>query len=223
MTNPTPSPFLARASAGTGYLPEAGVHHGRLLIVVDLGTQVESFKDRTSRMRKVLLGWELAHEKGPDGDPHVIGAVYSWTFTPQSNLRSMLKLWRGRDLAADADFDVVGLLGEPCLVTVEHRRAQGSDREFARVANVSAVPKGTTVPPLSRPPLWWHITSTTPIPDVSWMPFVFGEDIATVIGRCLEKGGDGRRQGRTGNGNGNGNGGGSGNGAAASNNDDVPY
>jgi hypothetical protein len=219
MTKKQQSPFLARASVGgSAFLPDAGTHLARLLSMVDLGTQVEVFKDKTSRMRKLLLAWELVNEKGPDGDPCVIGAVYSWSFSIQANLRSMLKVWRGRDLATDADFDLCELLGEPCLVTVEHRRSQGSDREFARVAGVTPVPKGTTVPPLSRQPLWWHLSSAAPIPDEPWMPFVFGEDIATVIGRCLEKGGDGRRQGRASNGGGGDTGSGNNGG-----NGDVPF
>jgi hypothetical protein len=49
------------------------------------------------------------------------------------------------------------------------------------------------VPPLVRQPLFWETASNEPVPDLAWIPWLYGERVSDVIKRSIERGGNGRR------------------------------
>lgn len=121
-----------------------GTHVGRCIALIDLGTTESKF----GKKRDVLIRWELPHEKQHDGEPFTIGQFYNQSLNEKSNLRAMLKSWRGRDFTEEelAGFDPRKILGHTCMVGVIEKRGESGDVRHV-VGSVSAMPKGMEVPP----------------------------------------------------------------------------
>lgn len=120
-----------------------GTHVGRCIALIDLGTTDSKFGAK----RDVLIRWELPHEKQSNGEVFTIGQFYNQSLNEKSNLRAMLKSWRGRDFteAELAGFDPRKILGQPCMVGVIEKKGDGGDVKHV-VGSVSAMPKGMEVP-----------------------------------------------------------------------------
>lgn len=188
--------FKVKATSGGGVdMPPPGNHPAVLVGLVDLGTHQETFKqkngpDRTANLRKVYLVWELVTEKvsGKIGVNHVIAHAYFLAFGPTTALRKMVEGWRGKAFADDEEFDLVRLLDQKCLVNVTHGTSKTSGKVYAKVDKVSAVPKGMTVPEPQKVSFTWSVGNDhlEDLPD--WLPYIYGEPVSQVIGRCQEIG-----------------------------------
>lgn len=127
-------------------------------MVVDQGVQQGGkFKPQ----RKVYLRWELPNErttwKDRDGQEHsgpmIIGKQYTLSLSEKANLRADLESWRGRSFTEQElkGFDVVNVLGKPCMIGVTHNTS--GTKTYANVSAVMGLPKGTTVPPPHNKPV----------------------------------------------------------------------
>lgn len=135
----------------TGTVPEpcpAGNHVARCIGLIDLGTQTEDYLGKTKHQRKVLIKWETPLEtkvfKEENGEqPYVLSKEYTMSLGEKSNLRKDLEAWRGRGFTEQelSGFDLQNILGAPCLINVIHQ-----DNGYAKITNVSPLPKGTTCP-----------------------------------------------------------------------------
>lgn len=128
-----------------------GTHVGRCIALIDLGTSETKF----GKKRDVLIRWELPHEKQSDGEPFTIGQFYNQSLNEKSNLRAMLKSWRGRDFTEEelAGFDPRKILGHPCMVGVIEKKGDTGELRHV-VGSVSAMPKGMAVPEQVNPSLY---------------------------------------------------------------------
>lgn len=126
----------------------AGNHVARCIGLIDLGTQEETYQGKPKRQRKILIKWETPLEtkvfKEENGEqPYIISKEYTMSLADKSNLKKDLESWRGRAFTEQelAGFDLKNVLGVPCLVNVIH-----NDNGYAKITNVSPLPKGTTCP-----------------------------------------------------------------------------
>ena len=139
-------------SKGGDFTPvPAGIHHGVCYAVIDLGTQPSTMY---APSRKVLLIWELPHERGDFKDqtsgvvknlPRVISKEYTLSTGTKSNLRKELESWRGRPFTAEEaqEFEVGVLAGKNCQLNVAHRPSKDGTKTYANVISIVPLAKGT--------------------------------------------------------------------------------
>ena len=120
----------------------AGTHLAICYLLADIGHQDSAFGVK----QKVVIGWELPHEKMQDGRPFGCSKMYTLSLNEKANLRHDLEAWRSRQFTqAELDgFDLTAILGKPCQVTIVHE-VKG-DKTYSNVASVTAVAKGMIVP-----------------------------------------------------------------------------
>jgi hypothetical protein len=124
-----------------------GNHVARCIGMIDIGTQQGEYQGKTTYARKIVIRWELPNELMEEGDfagkPFIVSKFYTASLSEKANLRKDLVSWRGREFTADElkGFDAKNILDKPCMVNVTH-----NDKGKAKVAGVTPVPKGMTVP-----------------------------------------------------------------------------
>lgn len=135
-------------SGGDFAIAPAGNHVGICYQMIDLGQQYTAAYDKWQP--KVLLGWELPHEKMDDGRPFMVSSRYTMSFHEKAILRRDLESWRGRPFtdAELAGFDLKAVLGKACMINVVHNEHNG--KTYANVKSVAAMPKGMEVPELTN-------------------------------------------------------------------------
>lgn len=156
-------PIIAKESETTFKPVSPGTKGARCFGVIDLGTQLPN-NPTFKPMRKVLIQWEIPEETYEfDGKvmPVTIMKEYSLTLGKKkkaSNLRKDLDSWRGTPFTeAEAQgFDIRNLIGVPCMLSIAHYEKQDGETG-AKVAAVSGLPRGMTVPPLVHPKVYYEI------------------------------------------------------------------
>jgi hypothetical protein len=129
-------------------LPPSGAHLGVCYRIVDLGTQVESYKGETKRQRKVILSWELPQEKMADDRPFSISKRYTFSAHEKSNFRLDLEAWRAKPFTQEElrTFDILKLLSKACVLTITHKEKEGGGDVYANIVSISPPMKGVAVP-----------------------------------------------------------------------------
>ena len=172
---------------GTRELPEAGSHPAALVAIIDLGTHDEEYQGETKSQRKVFLCWELVGEKMSGSTMNfVLGREYTLSYHQKAALRQTAEKLRKKPYQEGEEIDYSRMLGFPCLVTVEHKKAANSDKVYARIKDVTALPKGMQCPRPQREPFAWAIEDGGDAPDFDWLPRVFGERVADKVSRSSE-------------------------------------
>ena len=153
-------PEFLPADTGKDFeLPPTGTHPAICYRIIDMGTQQVEFQGAVKYQRKVLISWELAHEKMADGRPFTISKKYTWSTHEKAALRKDLESWRGRKFGAE-DFGLGGfsmkkLLGVPALLGVVHNFNNG--REYANIVAVLAAAKGQVTHKATNPLLFFDL------------------------------------------------------------------
>lgn len=139
---------LSSDGGGNYELTPAGTHVATCYRIIDLGTQKTNWQGQEKAQSKVLIAWELAHEKMADGRPFTISKRYTASLHEKAGLRKDLQAWRGRPFNDDelAAFNISKLLGVPCQLGVAHVTKDG--KTYANITAILGVSKGTQVPPL---------------------------------------------------------------------------
>lgn len=125
--------------------------------MIHIGTVQEDYMGETKTLNKIRVGWELPEELRMFGDkgelPLVIDREYTLSMHEKSNLRAMLKSWRGKDFTDEEakSFDVTKLLGKPCMINIIHKQSKDGTKTYAQIAGVTAVPKSLKVPAQINP------------------------------------------------------------------------
>ena len=180
--------FKMKSSSGEGgqfEIPPAGNHPAVLVGIIDLGTRPSTFQGKTTDRREVYLVWELTAEKKAGGSTnHTIARAYTLSLNAKANLAKLIGQWRGKALAEGEEFDLLRLLGKPCLLNVTHKPS--GDRTFAEVGGASPAPKGLTVPPATIKPVSWDVEDGTDVPDLEWVPFFYGHSAKDEIEQSYE-------------------------------------
>ena len=141
--------------AGGGDFKQAptGTHIARCIRLTDLGTQHGEYQGQPNVRNQVLVTWELCNEMMEEGKPFIVSHFYTNSLNEKATLRAHLEAWRGRQFteAEAKKFDLMNILGKPCMVTVVE-----NDKGKSKVASVSAMPKGMTAPePVNKPSAFW--------------------------------------------------------------------
>ena len=179
---------MQATSKGSGdfEVPPEDNHGAFLVAIVDLGTQKVSYQGTVKELAQVYLCWELTNcpMSGMKDVNHVIGKAYTLSLHVKSGLYKMIHSWRGQPLAEGETLDLHKLFGVPCLVNVTH--SPGTEgRVFAKMADVSRVPKNMKVEKAKRPTLFWEI-ETGDLSQLDWLPWSFGSKISDLVQEAPE-------------------------------------
>lgn len=190
--------FKVKASSGKGGEFEtapAGNHPAVLVGLIDLGTQETEYAGEVKWQPQVYLVWELTTEKqaGLKDRNHLIARSFTLSFNSKAMLRGFIEKWRGKAFADDEEFDLTRVLGQPCLLTVEHKVSAGGNT-YARVTSVGGVPKGLPIPPAQNKPVAVELGGEIP----EWIPYLYGEPVKDVVAKSREKSGKGNSSNGTG-------------------------
>lgn len=196
----------AKTGGGDYEMVPQGNHPGVLIALIDLGTHYESFQGQgEKKTRKVMFVWEVEAEVDGKDKRLVIGRDFNvYTndkgeviYGQKSNIRKLLEGWRGKAYGEDEDIDLEAVWKKPCLVSVKHDKTNRG-KDVSKVDNVSALPKGMAALKPSFECLTYSADSDDAVPSAEWLPRMYGEKLADVIGRSLEHNGSGRREGGNG-------------------------
>jgi hypothetical protein len=187
----------AKPAGEQGEAAPAGNHPAVCVALIDLGTQETDYKGEKSTNRKVFLVWEIPGELRSDGKPFVLGRDYNLTLGKKAALRALIETWRGPALSDDEEFDITKLVGKPCLLSVVHKESVNSGNTYAKIDGVGQLPKGMAAPKPTRPTVLWSLEDDTPVPDLDWLPFVYGTPIKDVVAASEEVKGAGQPAGAT--------------------------
>lgn len=132
-------------------IPE-GTYVAICVRVIDLGTQVTTFKGADKTQRKVLIAWEVPEvivEFDGEEKPALVMNRYTASLHDKARMRADLEAWRGKRFTADelTGFDLKNVLGTACQIQVIH----SEDGSYANVAAIMALPKGMTKPTPHHP------------------------------------------------------------------------
>lgn len=175
----------ASNKGGDFEIPPAGAHAAVLVAIVDLGTQTESYGGETSEAEKIYLAWEIPGEKTKDGASHLICAGYTKSLNKKANLRRMIEGWRGKQFDDDEEFQIVKILGKPCLLQVVHGKSNNGNN-YAKVESVGQLGKGMANPVATHEPFAWEIhEDASKLPD--WLPYLIGESVPDKVKKSAEK------------------------------------
>jgi hypothetical protein len=136
------------SSSGGDFKPiPEGTYVAVCVRVIDLGTQISTFKGADKLQRKVLVAWEVPDEIVEyEGEkrPALIMQRYTASLADKANLRKHLEAWRGRRFTEEElrGFDLKNVLGKPCQMQILH----SEDGAYANVAAIMALPKGMASP-----------------------------------------------------------------------------
>jgi len=137
---------------------EAGTYAARCISMIEIGTVKEIFQGEEKEMRKVRITWELPTEKKvfkeENGEqPYVMSKEFTLSMHENATLRKYLQDWRGQvftESEAKA-FDILVLLGKPCMLSVTHKVSQKNGKTYAEISGVSKLMKGLDCPPQINP------------------------------------------------------------------------
>ncbi len=166
-------------SKGGDFTPvSAGIHHAVCYAVIDLGTQPSQMY---SPSRKVLICWELPHERGDfknqatghtENLPRAISKEYTLSTGSKANLRKDCESWRGRAFTQqEADeFETAVLVGHNCQLNVAHKPSRDGTKTYANVISVVPLPKGASKLKPENPTMVWDLPKSGPITFPPTMP-----------------------------------------------------
>lgn len=132
-------------------VPE-GNHVARCISIIDLGTADSEWQGTVKKRTRVLLTFEFPEHtavfKEEDG-PQPLGrsVTYTASLSQKATLRNHLQSWRGRAFTAEelVKFDLVNVLGQPCLASVQHV-TNDSGKTTDKITGLSSLPKGLECP-----------------------------------------------------------------------------
>jgi len=128
---------------------DPGTHAAVCNMVVLLDQQRTEWQGQEKIVDQVYIRWEVPSERVEyevDGvkkeGPMTIGKTYTSSLSERANLRKDLTNWRGREFTDEElqGFDIEGILGKPCQISVTHRESNG--KTYQNVTAVVAWPKG---------------------------------------------------------------------------------
>ena len=170
---PTPAPEPAPAaggfvvgSGGSSITPlEAGVYHGVLVGIYDLGTQASTYLGVESQKRKGVLLWELVGLRISGQDPQTgeawdrprtISKRYTLSMGDKAALRRDVEAVRGSRMTKEdaGKFDLSSLLGLNAQLQVTQRVVDG--KTYVDIQSVMALMKGQPQAEGETPAGWFH-------------------------------------------------------------------
>lgn len=129
----------------------SGTHQAICTIVADIGWQEVVYSGQAKLQHKVVLRFEIPQlrttwtvdDKEHEG-PMVISRKYTLSLHEKADLRKDLESWRGRKFTEEQleSFDVLSVLGVPCLLGVVHSHDEKKNRTYANIGSIMGFPPG---------------------------------------------------------------------------------
>ncbi len=161
-----------------------GNYPGNVVALLDVGMQQETSKDGEAFMaRKLVVAFRLT-KKDSKGKPFIVAERYTWSMKDNSNFYALACGLTGRKFAQGETFNPRSLAGIPCMIQMaskEGKDKKGNARTYCNIASVAQFPEGLPFPTVDSPPLCWSVRERKPLPDVSWVPKVYGDDISKMV------------------------------------------
>lgn len=140
--------------------PPAGSHLGRLVGLVDLGTQRHVFGEDVNLSRDVRLTFELSNEKMQGvydekdrGKPFGVSRTVKQSLHAKATLRKLLEGWRGKKFSKEdiEKFDEKKLLGVAARLTLIE------NGEYVNLESIAPVGKTEKVPKQINPTVYFSL------------------------------------------------------------------
>lgn len=163
---------LTVSESSGGFAPiSEGLHPAVCIGVYDIGLQYEEKFQKSSE--KVIFTWEILDETIElDGkeERRTISKTFTKSFFERSNLRKMLKSWRGREFTAEElkAFDLRNVLGAACQLQITH--SNNNDRIYANIDSVVSYPKNMPKPQPNTLPVAFDLDVDTWEADMELLP-----------------------------------------------------
>lgn len=174
---------VLKQTESTYTLIDPGTYAARCYGIVSLGTQ-PALNPQFKPTFKVVALFELPNDLAPNGKP--MGAsqflnAYLGSSKKPSKTAIFLNSWRGRPFTEEEakGFDLMKVVGAPCLLSIVHEERNGKVREV--ISSIAPLMKGMTIPPMVNQPIRYEIEdgkngTFQALPE--WMQ--------KMIGQCLE-------------------------------------
>ncbi len=161
-----------------------GNYPANVVALIDVGIQHETSKDgEASLAHKLVVAFRLTKQDSK-GKPFVVAERYTWSMKDNSNFYDVVCGLTGKKFAQGEKFNPKTIAGMPCMVQMaskEGKDKKGQPRTYCNIASVAQFPEGLPFPVVESPPLCWSVSEGKPLPDVSWIPRVYGDDIAKMV------------------------------------------
>lgn len=128
--------FSTEQGGGDFEVPEVDVTVGRLVGIVDLGSQEKTYKGETKLKPQLRLTFELAQTMA-DGRNFVLSRKFTASLHENSALRPVVEVLLGRKITEGEVFNFADLLGKYCLIDIE---AWGDNDEKRSIGTISKKP-----------------------------------------------------------------------------------
>ena len=125
---------------------EPGLHKGRCIRVIDLGTHETIWNEERQNKHKIMMMFELPETHMEDGRPFIVALFPTLSLHKKSQLRPLLVGWRGKDFTEEEakSFDILKLLDVPVLINVIHTPSGGNI--YANIAALMPLKKSECPP-----------------------------------------------------------------------------
>lgn len=114
------------------WLPDEGVYAARVMAVVDIGEQTQTYNGETSTKDMLTILFRL-NAKDDSGNYFIVNKRVTFNFSPKSNLFKIAEKALGEAKAKELS-DVADLLGAPVGVEIKHNNS--GERTYANIDNV---------------------------------------------------------------------------------------
>lgn len=177
----------ANQGGGDFELPPAGNLGAVCVALIDLGTQQESFLGKAREVRQLAIVWELPGLiNTKTGKNNVVCDKFTASLAQKANLRKVIESWRGAPIKDDEEFDLMKVVGAPCLLQISHDTTK-TGREIYSIEAVTSLPKGMAKPEPSFPLVKFMVEEgPAAIPSHDWLPFLYGKSIPDIVKGCME-------------------------------------
>jgi hypothetical protein len=168
----------AKSNSQFQIVPE-GVHLAVCYAVIDLGLQANP--QYGNKAHKVQVRWELPDvtmEYEGEEKLMVVVKTYTVSLHEKSILRNNLEGWRGKKFTEKEleGFDLKNILGKGCQIQILH----SEDGQFANIANIIPLPKGTPTPDLINDIIYFDLSADLTIQEIN-------DQIETLSEKTQEK------------------------------------
>jgi len=112
--------------------------------VYDIGRHYNELYEK--EQQRVIISWEIIGATKIDSETgaeknRVHSETYTASWNERSNLRKMLKSWRGKEFTESEleKFDLKNVLGKPCMIQIVHTKK--NDRTYSNADSITKLPK----------------------------------------------------------------------------------
>ncbi len=179
-------PWEMEVGAGGGDFEQCppGNYPGNVVALIDVGHQQETSKDGERYLaRKLVVAFKLA-KKDSKGKPFIVAERYTWSMKDNSNFYGVVCGLTGRKFAQGEKFNPQSIAGMPCMVQMagkEGKDKKGNTKTYVNIAGVAQFPEGLPFPAVDSPPLCWSVAEKKPMPEMAWIPRVYGETVEQMV------------------------------------------